>query len=406
MRILQVNKYHFPLGGAEKYYLDLSKLLEEKGHKIANFSMQDERNLSSEWQKYFVSNILFDDTSLARAPKTFARMVYSLEARKKMNLLLDEFVPDIVHIHNIYNHISPSILTEINKRNIPIIQTVHDYHLISPNVNLFHKGSICEKSRVYEVLLHKCIKDSYLVSGATALVFAMHKFFKIYSENIDLFIAPSLFMKKKMVEYGFNPRKIVYLPNFVEVGKHKNGYAKNPYVFYFGRLLEHKGVRLALETAELLSDVKFKIAGDGPEEKNLRYFVKHWKLANVEFLGRLTSSQILKAISASTFCILPSLWYENMPYSILESFAYGKPVIASRIGGIPEIINDGENGTLFEPGNVDELSKKIKKLWENPKLVVRMGRKARSLVKLRYNSEKHYKKLISVYEKAIKDRKI
>jgi glycosyltransferase involved in cell wall biosynthesis len=407
MKILLIHKHHYNLGGAEKYYLDLSRLLTQKGHQVAHFAMKDGRNLRSPWSKYFVSGISFEGAGWSLL-KALGRMTFSFEAVRKMGKLIEDFKPDIAHIQNIYYHISPSILLELKKKKIPIVYTVHDYHLISPNVNLFHNGKVCEigKKGLYRIVLHKCVRDSFLISGITSSIFYLHKLFNLYKGSVDFFISPSAFMKKKLIEYGFSPKTIVQLPNFIDATKYQERFVKGSYIFYFGRLFEHKGTGLLIKVAKLLPNIKFKIAGDGPEEQKLKKLVGESKINNVEFMGKLSQEKIKKAISYSSFCVVPSLWYENMPYSILEAFASGKPVVTSQIGGIPEIVEDGKSGLLFKPGDVEQFGARIESLWGNPGLLKKMGSYARKTAEKKFGSESHYKSLMEIYQSAIKAKAV
>lgn len=405
MRILQVHKYHHSLGGAETYYLQLSKLLRKKGHTVSHFSMQHEDNIPNKWSKYFVSNVDFRHFSFTDLIKVNLRMIFSFEAKRKMGKLLEEFRPDVAHIHNIYYSISPSILLELKKRKVPVIYTVHDYHLLTPNIIFYHDGAICNlgvKDSLFKIVLHKCVRNHYLGSFVTGLVTKLHRKLGLYTNNVDYFIAPSLFMEKKLEEYNFDKRKIIHLPNFVDTRNFldKPVKKKGGYVLYFGRFYEQKGVLLLPEVAKRLPKVKFKIVGQGPVEKKLKDKAEKFGINNIEFLDFQEADEIKKTIAGSVFCVVPSLWYEPMPYSVLESFASCRPVIASRIGGIPEVVEDGENGFLVLPGDIDELTEKISLLWEDRALARKMGKSARQTVLESFNQERHYEKLISVYQKA------
>ena len=406
MKILLVNNHHFVLGGAERYYLSLGELLKKHGNEVAYFSTHDSRNVPTFWSKYFTGKVSTQGRNLKNLYRVLSGIIYSLEAKRNIGKLLDEFKPDIVHLNNIYFRISPSIIFEIKKRNIPIVETVHDYHPISPNVNLYHDGAVCEITKggkYYKAVLHKCVKDSYLISFLVAASFYLHDYWKIYQNKIDLFISPSRFLRKNLVDYGLKDSKIIYLPNFTEIGKSHDAQAqnKNTYVLFFGVLLKHKGLLGLLKAARLLHEVSFKIVGDGPEEKNLKRLSQKLRLKNVDFLGRLDDTKLRKVISQSLFCVVPSLWYENMPYSILEAFSLGKPVIAARIGGIPEVVKNGRNGLLFEVDNSGELAEKIKLLWTNWKLVRMFANNALADVKRKYGQEEYYKKIMKIYKKEV-----
>lgn len=402
MKVLQINKYHHIVGGAERYYLELSGLLKKKGLEVAHFSMHHPKNEKSRWKKYFVSNVSLKGVNLKNEWKILGRVVYSFEAKNKISKLLDVFKPDIVHIHGIYYHISPSILPEIKKRKIPVVYTVHDYHLLTPNITFFHDGAICEitkKKKFYKAIFHKCVKNSYFASFLATVALSAHRTFNIYKRNVDYFIAPSLFMKKKLVEYGFDSKQILHLPNFVKGPRNKKR-SKEDYVLYFGKISEQKGLSFLIELARKLPNISFKVAGGGSEESFFKKKAKSYKLKNVSFLGFLPSRKLQKVISESKFTIVPSLWYENQPYSVLESFVLAKPVVASRIGGIPEIVEDGKSGLLFKTGNLEEGIKKVSSLWANPKLAKKMGIYAQQKVEKDFGPDKHYNKLLKIYKKA------
>ena len=397
MHILQINKFYHIVGGVEQYFFNLSKLLQSKGHKIAYFSVLDRLNKKTAWSKFFRSNISLDRIDLKNLPKIMGGIFYSIETRNKISILSDNFQPDLVHIHNIYHHISPSILLEIKRRNIPIVMTVHDYHLISPNYHMFHNNNICEITKTnnfYKAIFHKCVKDSYLAS----LIEAIEKYISYilgWEKNyIDYFIVPSKFLRKKLIEYGFPSSKIIHLSHFIDFREYKLQFESGNYILYFGRLSPEKGINYLIGAMKLLPKVKLIIAGKGDEEYES-------ERENVKFVGFKEGSALKKLIANSRFTVLPSLWYEVAPISILESFASGQPVIASNIGGIPEVIKNGQTGYLFEPGNMADLVDKINKLWNNPMLCQKLGKHAREYVKKHFGQEEHYEKLMRIYKKVI-----
>lgn len=405
MKILLINSHHKIIGGAERYYFDLAKLLEEKGHHIAFFSMQDAKNIKTKWSKYFLTRVNFSKNNLSGFIKKLFRMFYSIEAKDKISRILDDFKPDVVHINNIYYYISPSILGEIKKRNIPIVQTVHDYQLITPSITFFHDGHVCEITKAnnfYKTILHRCVKKSYIAS-LMAVITSYIQYFLDYQKYINLFITPSIFMKNKLIEYGIDKKKIVQLNNFVDIpNKMTMTKKKEKYVLYFGRIEEAKGVNLILEVAEMLPSINFKIAGNFDSIKDkvkILSRIKTKKIKNIVIIKFQTKIKLKKLINNSEFVIVPSIWYENQPYSILESFALGKAVIGSNIGGIPEIIKNNHNGLLFDPSNITDFKDKILKLWNNPNLTVKLGQNGQKTILTRFNKESHYKILEKHYHK-------
>lgn len=411
MKILLIHKYHHMVGGAERYYFDLYTLLTRKGHDVAFFSMNHADNLPSTWSNFFVSNINFKDIDIKdidirKGVKIFFRMLYSHEARQKIAGLLDVFKPDIAHIHNIYYHISPSVLMELKKRNIPVVYTVHDYHLVTPNVTFFHDNALCTislKNSLFTSIFHKCVQDSRLASLATSLCLSIHDAFGAYKNTVDFFISPSFFMKNILINNGYSSKKIVHLPNFItsinNTAQIKQ--AQGKYVLYIGDTSRKKGLHILLDAAKRLPFIPFYIVGGKTEE------LKHEKksvpkpLSNITFLGHIPHDKIKSIIIDSVFTVVPSLWYENQPYTILEAFSLGKPVVASNIGGIPEIVLDGKNGILFEPGNIDALTQTIERLWKNPKKVKTMSTIASRYAREHFNPDHHYKKLLNIYKNAI-----
>ncbi|MEK7072270.1 MAG: glycosyltransferase family 4 protein, partial [Patescibacteria group bacterium] len=368
--------------------------------------MHEEINKNTKWSKYFVSYVSFKNINLNNGLNVISRMIYSLEARKKLSYLLDNFTPDIAHVHNIYHQISPSIISELKKRNIPIIHTVGDYHLISPHHNnLFHNGNICEvtkKHRYYNAIIHKCVKNSYIASFVEVLEQYIHWVLGLYTKNVDYYISPSTFLKHKLIEHGFPESKLLILPYFIESKKYDVNFSKKSYVLYFGRLSPEKGLRFLLTVMKFLPHIQLKVIGKGSEGEVLKMIVKKENIQNIQIIDQFIPEYLLRRfLNKSAFVILPSISMETFGISILESFASGKPIVASRIGAIPETIKDGYNGFLFESGNVDDCAEKISKLWNNPTLCKKMGKNARKYVEKNFSSEEHYKKLMNIYKKAI-----
>lgn len=407
MKILQVNKFYYPKDGVSNYLLGLEAELKELGHEVRIFAMDNPKNIPSADQKYFVSQISFDKLDFINYWRAFVRIFYSREAARKFSALIKDFRPDIIHVHNIYHQISPSILQIAKKEKIPVIMHLHDYKLICPNYKLFTQGNICRRcqgGKYYNCFKHKCLKDSYIKSlGGTLEMYFHHNFWKIYETGVKTFIAPSKFMKKTCAEFGWPATKIIWLNNFFkqppEGAKPSNQNTHNNYLLYFGRLAEEKGIKILLH-ALTKTDDQLKIVGEGPEELTLKNITQELGLTErVEFVGFRSSLELENIIDKAKAIIIPSVWYENMPLNLLESLARGKIVIASKIGGLPEIINDGENGLLFTAGNSDHLVEKIKllKTIDCP----RMSEAAVKTVK-NLDIKTHVTALLKIYQEAIK----
>lgn len=406
MKILQVNKFFYLRGGAERHYFDLVKLLESKGHEVINFAMEDKRNAPSPYSKYFTSNTELEKPKFSLGELgTVGRMIYSCEAKRKVEALIKETKPDLVHLHNIYHQLSPSILGVFRKYNLPIIMTLHDYKLICPNYKLFARGAPCErckKYRYFEPLIQKCVKHSRIAGAICGLEATIHKLLGFYND-IDLFIAPSRFLKDKFVEWGFDEKKIVVLPHFIDAGDYNLKGEPEDYFVYFGRPSAEKGLGQLLEVMkDLPENMKLKIIGRGEEEEKLKAKAKNLKLKNVEFLGPLWGRELKEMVARSRFAVLPAIWYEVFGLSILEANALSRPVIAPRIGGIPEVIADGENGLLYKPSNKKELKEKIIWLWENKDEAEKMGKLGREKIEKEYSPEIYYKALLTIYSRYAK----
>ncbi len=396
MNILLINKFYFEKGGAERYFFDLKKLLEDKGHNIIPFAMQHKNNLKTKYNKYFISEIKTDPSwNIWQNLRTVFRIWWSFEARKKIKNLLAENKIDVVHINNIYHQISPSILSIFKKHKIPVIMTVHDYSLISPNYNLFLNNKIYDKicgSKYYLCLKDKCVNNSSVQSLISVIeMYLHHKILNIYQKNINIFIVPSKFVFNKLIQARFDKNKIKKLSHFINLQEYKNIEIQNnlkKYILYFGRLSKEKGVNILLQAMKQLPNIKLKIAGAGPEEKNC-------KLKNIELLGHQNKDQLKILIKNSEFIVMPSLSPETFGLSALEAMALGKTVLASKIGALPELIDEKY---LFEPNNVQDLVDKIRSLTKNEK-DVKINEYANLEKMSKYNnSEQYYKELGNIYK--------
>lgn len=404
-----IDKYYFIKGGAERYYFELSKLLTEKGHEVIPFSMQHPENFETPYESDFVSNIDFNNLSrigkLARAPKILGRIIYSKSARDKVARLIDKVKPDLVHLHMIDHQLSPSILHAFRDAGLPVIQTCHQYKLVCPSYRLFvmHKNKICEKclhGQFYHAVLERCHKESLGASAMVALESYVHRFMKIH-DNIDLFHVPSQFLGEKLIEGGFPREKIwhnFYTINLADYPYHPDS---SDYIIYYGRLSEEKGVLTLLKAMQQLPEVKLRIVGDGPHRPVLEKFARQHELNNVEFLGNRGGDELISLVQNARFVVVPSEWYDNSPLVIYESFSMGKPVIASTLGGMPELVDDRENGFHFEAGDAETLSRRIKELWNDKKLCRKMSELAREKAEHEFSPNVHYENIMNVYHRLL-----
>ena len=400
MKILLVNKFHYLRGGSEKYYFELANLLKSKGHTVAFFSMKHPENITTGDKEYFVDEI---DMNTGSKLKAFD-VIYSGTNKKLMTKALDEFKPDIVHINNFQRQLSASIIDAIKEKNIPIVMTAHDLNPICPASIMLYDGKICEDclTKGYtECIKKKCIKDSTLKSVLGCFekkYYDAHKIFR----KIDCIISPSEFSKKQFAKGRLNCNEIKVLHNFVNESEHKE-YVTGDYAFYFGRLSKEKGIINLIKAINQIDDAKLLIAGDGPERENIENYIKEHNLdEQITLLGYQSQDNIREYIRNSRFVVVPSICYENCPYSILETLEIGKPVIGSRIGGIPELISDNVNGYLYDFGSVSQLKDKMQQLFADDEKIKEFSKNSRILFEKNYSPNEYYNSLIKIYESLTK----
>ncbi len=331
MRILLVNKFHYLKGGSEKYYFELGNLLKENGHEVAFFSMEDKKNLKTGCKEYFVQPIDLNNGNILKA----FDVIYSKKNKEEMEKALEDFKPDIVHLNNFQRQLSASIIEPIKKRNIPIVFTAHDVQAICPAILMLDsKKDICEdciKGKYVNCIKKKCIKNSNLKSLLGAIEGKYYRNKKIYTKQIDKIITPSEFYKAKLVEDGINERKIEAIHNFIDIKEYDLKKEDEGYALYIGRLSKEKGIKNLIKAISLIEQKELRIAGTGPEEEKIKEFIKENKLENrVKVLGFLNKKEVKEQIQKSRFVVVPSIWYENCPYSVMETLAIGKPVVRCR----------------------------------------------------------------------------
>jgi glycosyltransferase involved in cell wall biosynthesis len=347
MKILEINKFHNPKRGADKHFLDVVSLLRENGDLVAEFSMKQGGDESSQWEKYFLSTVGYGNSfSFWQKLKGVTRMFFSLEAKKKINAILDEFQPDLVHIHNIYHQMSPMILFEIKKRKIPIVMTVHDFKLINPNHSLRLNGRPyrrCANKKYYQCFLDKCIKNSYFKSLLASLEMYWHYWLGTYEKNIDLYIAPSEFVKKILVGWGMAESKIVVMPHFMP--KEKTGALRKysfsvaeRFVIYPGKISKEKGADALIKIFKNIKGLKLYLAGEIEEGFEIE------KNPNVEYLGFLSADKLNEYIRNSEGVVSGSKLPETFGLIALEAMSNGKPFVGFDRGAFGEIITNGVDG--------------------------------------------------------------
>ncbi len=405
-KVLLVNNFYYNRGGDCTALFGLKKILERNGHNVVVFSMHHPQNIDSIWSKYFVNYINYDEEvkkiNLKSGIRVASRTIYFFKAKKMINKLILEERPDIAHLQNIHHHITPSILYALKKHKIPIVWTLHDYQLLCPNISFLAHGKICErckKHRYYSPLLVRCKKGSIAASLMSAIEITIHSIMGI-NRLVNMYIAPSEFLRNKFIEYDFNPDKLSLLHHFIDVNIDKNDSEIGDYVLFVGRISEEKGIKTLIDATVQANSFQLKIVGSGPLLKELEeYAYSKDKHSLIEFMGQKTRAEVMGLLKKCKFLVIPSEWYEVTGLVIYEAYACGKPVIASRIGGIPEFVKENETGITFEMKNVDDLRSKIEYMLSNPEEVKRMGKNAREFIAKELLPDKYYKKIIEIYEK-------
>ena len=401
-RLLSINNYHYRKGGSDVVYFEHAALMEKMGWENAFFSSHHKKNVATQWEKYFVDEIEYghkEEYSMIQKLAMVPKVIYSIEAKKKIARLINDFRPDIAHTHCIYHHLSPSILPVLREAGVPTVMTAHELKIACPAYKMLNRSGICERCKdgsLFNVIKYRCIQDSLAASAVVALESSIHQRLELYKKNLSKVITPSRFYMEKFIEWGWPRDKFVYIPNYVDASQFTPRFEPGSYFLYFGRLAPEKGVATLMRAAKA-AGVQLKLVGTGPEEASLRAL--HETIASdAEFLGYRSGTELHDLIRGARAVVLPSEWYENAPMSVLESYALGKPVIGARMGGIPEMIVEGETGWLFESLNVDALSGVLERCNSMPDdKLAEFGRAARALVEERFNRTGYVEAIQSVY---------
>lgn len=359
MKILMVNKFLYPNGGSETYMFKLGEYLTKMGHCIEYFGMEHENRCVGNSAEQYTSGMDFHNAGVVDKLKYSLKTIYSKEARDKMNIVLKNFQPDVVHLNNFNFQLTPSIICAVNDyekesgKRIKLIYTAHDYQLVCPNHMMYTNDSVCERclgGNFFNCTKGRCIHSSMLKSLIGTIEAELYNHKNTYN-RIDTIICCSEFMKTKLDTNPVFKNKTVTLHNFIDKVDKKET-EKKDYILYFGRFAKEKGI----ETLISASDVNFVCAGSGPMEETVN------QADNLENIGFKTGTELETLIREAKCTVYPSIWYENCPFSIMESIMYGTPVVAADIGGIPELIDDGKTGYLFEAGNAEKMVEAINKI--------------------------------------------
>lgn len=399
MKILMINKFLYPNGGSETYIFKLGNYLQARGHEVQYFGMAHKDNAVGNRVGAYTANMDFHGGSLLSKISYPLRTIYSVEARRKLRLVLEDFRPNVCHLNNFNYQLTPSIILEIRKWSretdhpCKIIYTAHDYQLICPNhmcrnPNTYENCEKCLGGHFGNCVKGKCIHGSLAKSAVGAMESTFWHRTEVYGE-IDRIICCSEFMKAKLDSDPVLAEKTVVMRNFVDSVEWKPT-SKTDYILYFGRYSEEKGIATLAEAAKQLPEVRLVFAGAGPLEGLLA------GIPNIRNVGFQRGEALETLIRKARFTVCPSEWYENCPFSVMESQMVGTPVIGADIGGIPELIQAGTTGELFESGNVEALKQKIRLLWMDQEKTARYAENCREIG---FDTiEQYYEKLMLLYK--------
>jgi glycosyltransferase involved in cell wall biosynthesis len=384
MVVLQVyNQQRSLFGGESSVISTTMKLLQKHGH-ASTLYMKSSRGV---------------DRSLTKRIKAFFGGVYSVTAYKEMLELLKKELPDLVHVHSVYPMFSPSVLVACRRAGVPVVMTVHSQILTCPNWYHLYRGTVCEEcvgGHEYRCALKNC-RQNYLESLAYALRSGFARTFKLFQDNVTVFIALTNFSKKKLINAGFREEQIAVVPNAASLPDVNPRPSEGKYAAYAGRLSPEKGLGILMAAAYRCPEIPVRVAGGG----TMLPIDAPGLPKNVQFVGRLDHSELAAFYQKARFLVVPSVCYEQQPLVAIEAMLCALPVIASRIGGLPEVVEDGVSGLLFQPGNAEDLAYKMKALWASPTLCKEFGQAGRRKATLSYSEDTYYTRLMSVYLKAI-----
>ena len=389
MKILLVhNYYQFP-GGEEVVFEQEKRLLERAGHKVITYCRNNDE--------------ITTFTALERLA-LLKRSIWAGNTEREFTQLLARENPDVVHAHNTFFMISPSIYSACKSRGIPVVQTLHNFRLLCPGVTFFRDGKVCEEcvdQGLWRSVYHGCYRDSRLATSSVALGIALHRQWGTWDELVTSYITLSEFGRNKFIAGGLPADKIVVKPNFVD-GDPGEREGAGEYALFVGRLHKNKGVHILLDAwSRLPGEYELQIVGDGPEREALEAQVRQLNLSRVTFRGRLPRQDVIAALKNARFTVMPSTWYETFGMCIAESFACGTPVICSRLGAMAEIVADHRTGLHFNPGDPQDLADKVSWAWTHPEETLQMARAARQEFESRFTPEKNYSQLMQIYEETV-----
>lgn len=407
MKILQINKFWYRHGGADVHAIDLAERLKGRGHEVGYFGMLDDRNVAidEKWTKYFVAprhinkQALHEKGNLLEKMRDAVRVVYARDTAVQLKKLLHVWKPDVAHIHNIYHHLSPSVLTALCSAGVPVVQTLHDYKRLCPNHAMYTQGDVCTRckgGKFYNAVKFKCVLDSRAASVIAATEMYTQAAMGWYDTYIDQFIAPSNFLKNELKAWGKRTDNVSVIHNWIDVPKDR--VKGGAHVVYIGSVMEYKGIGVILACAGAMPEVHFDIVGEGSDRVRFEREAHMRGLANVTFHGRCTPEQMRVILNQAACGIVPSKIHDNYPLSLLEINALGIPVVGSDRGGIPEMIEGGVTGISVKGFETHDWVHALRTVMKES---TSMGEAARARVLRINNPEKCIAQIEQVYTRML-----
>jgi glycosyltransferase involved in cell wall biosynthesis len=404
MRVLYCNKYNYLFSGTEAYLFDLIRRMDERGHETALFSMDHGRASSFAGRSYLIPYLDFKDpgASLPKKVRMAAHALYSPSARRRMRACLGDYAPDLAHVRGIYHHLSPSILWELKRQGIPVIYHLNDFKILCPNYNFVSHGRTCELclgGKYFHASTENCHAGPRSSAAVLAAEAYLHNWLRTYQRCVDLFLAPTEFVRAKLITAGFPARQIEVLPHFQTLPPEESLVPEKGYILYFGRLSAEKGLDELLHAMARLPHVPLVIAGEGPERERLETLARDSKLTHVLFAGMVGGAKLEQLVAGCCFSVFPSHAYETLGKSILESYAWGRPVVASDLGSRREMVEPGVTGLLYPAGDLEKLADAIEFLFCRSSLTARMGVESRRRLHARHDPDRHMDALLEIYSR-------
>ncbi|MBZ5571453.1 MAG: glycosyltransferase family 4 protein [Acidobacteriia bacterium] len=392
MKILLVHNSYLEQGGEDVVFWQERSLLKAAGHEVLEYQRHN-----TEMEQY----------SMVRRLTIIGRTVWASDSYREFTNLLRDNKPDVVHVHNTFPLISPSILWACRRERVPVVHTLHNYRLLCPGANFIRDGKPCEDcvhGSIWQSVAHGCYRDSRPQTAAVALMLSVHRARRTWTEAVDRYIVLTSFARSRFVNAGLPAEKITVKGNCVDPDPGQRT-GEGSYALFVGRVSREKGTPTLLQAwRQLPRSYTLRIVGDGPARQRLESEAAAHGLNNVSFLGRVSRERVIEAMKGARFVVFPSQLYENLPLTIVEAFACGVPVVASKLGAMAEIVEEGRTGLFFEPGNPDDLARAVKFGWEQPELMRRLGTQARSEYETKYTAAANYRQLMEIYQQVIAKR--